>query len=83
MHIYHVTYRTPDGELRECDVQGANHVEATAHLAEAGMKDIEILSRDEVHGSRMDRNTRGLVLAIAIAVPLGIVAFWYIARRIL
>ena len=83
VHSYHVTYRTPEGEMRECDVQGRNHVEATAHLVDAGMTDVEVISRDEVHGSHLDRNSRSVLLALLIAVPIGIAAFWYIARRML
>ena len=81
MHTYHVTYRTPEGEERECNVQGVNHVDATAHLVELGMKDIEIVSRDEDDVVRMDRGTRAAMLALVIGVPLGLAAFFFIARR--
>lgn len=83
MHTYHVTYRTPEGETRECDVSGRNHLEATAHLVEAGMTHVEVLSRDEQHGARMNRNSRSVLLAVLIGVPVGLAAFWYIARHML
>ena len=82
MHVYHVSYRTPQGEVRECRLRGRNHVEATAHLVEAGMTDIEILARDSEHRSRLDCSSRSLVLALAVGLPLGLAAFWWFARRL-
>ena len=83
MHTYHVTYRTPLGEMRECDVRGRNHVEATEPLVKAGMQGIQVISRDEKHGLKLTRNSRSLLLAFLIGLPLGIAGFWYVARRLL
>ena len=83
MHIYHVSYRTPDGETRECRVYGRNHVEATAGLVEAGMSEIEILARDPGRSAHLGRSSRSLVFALAIGIPVGLAAFWWFARRLL